>query len=155
MKEFEYVNQIVPLKNSLALRAQANILTTNAPTSIDLRTIFGTGMIGRGHYLTIQADCPTLTGRIYIAFGSSQGTIDPMAVGTGPTICYPLLDGLKDRFQLTGGSERAGSLGGTGVATLTEYPWLHFCNPSYMASGMLRLNWSSLASTQNSSEFCP
>lgn len=156
LKEFEYCNHIAPLKNSLALRAQVKLATSPASQSIDLRTVFGTGMMGRGHFLSVAADCPTGTGRVYIAFGSSAGTIDPMAVGTGPSVCYPIFDAnVPERFQLTGGDERAGSLGGTGVATLTSYTHLHYVNPTYMPSGLLSLTWSSLSPTQNSSEFCP
>jgi hypothetical protein len=151
LKEFEDSHHIAPLKNSVVMHAQANLLVTPVGTSYDLRTLFGTGIAERGHFLTLKAECPTGTGKVFVAFGSSPGQIDPMETGVTTGVCYPLLDMLPERFQLTGGFEQ-----GSGVATnIAIYSHLHVRGPSFMPSGFLRLQWSSLAPSQNSSEFCP
>lgn len=135
-------NVTPPLKNSVAMKCIA--VLTYSPTSQtqDLNALFAG--IEAGHYLTLRAD----GGKVYVAFGSSAGTIDDTAAGTGTSVCYPLSDGESMHVRPTAGNERA-----TGVATLANYNFLHYKAPTGSATGYLRMYRSSLNESQDAGVF--
>lgn len=136
-------NVTPPLKNSTAMKCIAVLAFSPTSSSIDLSTLFA--KLDNGHFLTLRAD----GGKCYIAFGSSAGTIDETAVGTGPTVCYPLADGESLPVRPVFGEERA-----TGIATLVNgYNFLHMKGPSGAATGYMRMYRSSLSENQDAGLF--
>jgi hypothetical protein len=146
-REYEAANIIAPLRNAtgLHMKAQANIVVSNAGVSQGLSGLFGRA-VGDGHFLTLQAD----GAKVYVQFAAdSSGTIDAFATGNGPTICYPIPDGVSMPVVPIGGREV-----GTGVATTVRYNFINAKVASGgVATGYLRLYLSSLAPGQNAEEF--
>ena len=143
--EFEGWNQTSPLKNSAAMKNIAVIAVSVVPSATDLNALFG--RVGGGHYYTLQPDGV----KMYIAFSSNQsdGTaIDQTVVGAGKQACFPLAADTPFRLRLTAGAERA-----TGIATLCQYDFLHAKVASGVATSLLYIYRSSLASNQGSEQF--
>ena len=139
--DFQALNVTTPIKNSNAMKCIAVISVLTTSSSTDLGTLLGA--LGIGGYLTVKADMPAnTTGRIYFAFGSSDGTIDDSATGTGNTVCWPLPDGHEMSFRLATGREMTAS----NVATLCCYKHLH---TKGTATGYLRVYRSSLPPDQD------
>jgi hypothetical protein len=136
-------NVTPPLKNSTAMKCIAVLAFSPASLTQDLAQFFA--KLDNGHFLTVRAD----GGKCYVAFGSSAGTIDETAVGTGPTVCWPLSDGESMHVRPVFGEERA-----TGIATLvSNYNILHYKGPTGTATGYLRLYRSSLNQNQEAGLF--
>ncbi len=139
---YEANNVTPPLKNSTAMKCIAVLIYGPSTQTQDLTTLFA--KLDNGHYLTMQAD----GGKCYVAFGSSAGTIDESAVGTGPTVCFPIADGQALQVRPVFGEERA-----TGIATLVNYNFLHFKGATGAATGYLRMYRSSLSPNQEAGMF--
>ena len=136
-------NVTPPLKNSVAMKCIAVLIYGPTTQTQDLTALFG--KLDNGHYLTLRAD----GGKVYVAFGSSAGTIDESAVGTGITAAWPIADGENLNVRpIGGGDERA-----TGVATLCAYNFLHFKGATGAATGYLRMYRSSLSQNQEPGMF--
>lgn len=135
-------NVTPPLKNSVAMKCIAVLIYGPSTQTVDLNTLFG--KLDNGHYLTLRAD----GGKVYVAFGSSVGTIDEVATGNGITAAWPIADGENLPVRPIFGEERA-----TGVATLVNYNVLHFKGATGAATGYLRMYRSSLSQNQEAGMF--
>ena len=139
-------NVTPPLKNTNAMKCIWNGIAGPSVQTLDMRTVMGAtnAYVDGSHYLTLAAD-----GRkVYVAFGSSAGTIDPNAIGNGITVCWPIPDGTTRDVRPVSGYERA-----TGVSTLCAYNVLHYTTGTGASSGYLRLYRSSLGPGQDAGEF--
>lgn len=138
--EHEQYNEIVPLKNTAAMKAIAAFLCNGTSLSADLTQYFGPGVLG-SHYLTIAAD----GGKLYVALSTNAATIDETAVGNGVTVAWAVPDGRFMRVRPTAGREVA-----TGIATQVSYGVLNYKGNSGV---YVRVYRSSLAETQGAGEF--
>ncbi|TAK10614.1 MAG: hypothetical protein EPO32_14890 [Anaerolineae bacterium] len=148
--EFEAANITLPIKNiSTLLGAGSNsgkiaciasIMVGTGSTSTDLTTLFGG--LGKGHYLTFQAD----GSKVYVALGAVAGTIDSTATGVGATVCWPIPDGTSLSGRLLSGRRVP-----TGqVATMTFHTILHH---QAVATCTLRIYLSSVDDGQGTEQF--
>lgn len=131
--EYEAMNVLPPLKNSGAMKCIAVLTVSGSSQVTDLETLFG--QLSDGHFLTLSADGP----KVYVAFGSASGTIDPSATGGGTAVCFPIPSEGQLPVRPTAGREVA-----TGVATNVKYNYLHYVGASGTAGGYLRVYRSSL-----------
>ena len=124
--------------------SQASVQALTTPTFVDLYHLFG--RFGNGHALSVQAD----GGKIYVALGAVPTASISLTVGTGVKQCWPIPDGVSERYFQPAGREVGTGLVGTGssIATSVKYRYLQ-----YFGSGVLRMYRSSLAPTQNTEEF--
>lgn len=142
--EYEAMNEVAPLKNTDGMNAIAVLAISPTSQVIDLLTLFGNGK----HFLTLQADTVPANGKVYVALGINEGTINDAATGVGITVCQSLKDGERLRVRL------ANHLGiATGVATLAFMRYLHWKGATGGATGYLRIHRSSLEPSQDSREF--
>lgn len=145
--DFEGWNQTTPLKNSVAMKCIAVIAVSATPSATDLKSLFGNA--GNGHYYTLQPDGV----KMYIAFSANanDGTpIDQTVVGTGKQVCFPLTADVPFPVRLMQGLER--NISGI-VATLCQYDFLHAKVASGVATSLLYVYRSSVASNQGSEQF--
>ncbi len=141
-KEYEAANVTAPLKNSNAMKCIAVLGVSEAVQTADLAALFGSTY--SAHYYTARADGV----KVYLAFGSSAGTIDEAATGNGNTVAWPVADGENLPLQLLSGKEVA-----TGVGTLVNYNILHYKTATGMGTGYLRIYRSSVGPNQGSEAF--
>lgn len=137
IREYESRNIIWPLANSTNMLAQFSVAAVTTPTYVDLRSVMP-GM-EEGHAVSVQAE----GGKIMVALGSVPTASISTAVGTGTNQCWPIPDGVSERYFKPAGQER-----GTGVHTATDYRYLQ-----YFGSGTLRLAYSSLGPNQDTLSF--
>lgn len=146
-KEYQASNVTPPLKNTTAMRCIAVLHVGPTVTTQDLDLLFG--KLDNSNFITLAAD----GAKVYVAFGSSAGTIDDRAtsaVGPVTSLCWPLTDGEKSPVIPIGGGEFYPS---GGVATgAVRYNVLHAKTPTGM-SGYLRIYRSSTRPGQGSQEF--
>lgn len=143
-KEFQASNVTPPLKNTTAMKCIATLLAGPTVQTVDLDTLFGS--IDNSNYLTMRAD----GAKVYIAFGSSAGTIDDRETGSGAGVCWPVADGENFPVVPIGGREVFPS---GGVATgAVRYEVLHYKTPTGV-SGYLRFYRSSTQRGHGSEDF--
>lgn len=143
-KEFQASNVTPPLKNTTAMKCIAVFAVGPTVQTVDLDTLFGN--IDNSNFLTLRAD----GAKVYVAFGSSAGTIDDRATGTGETVCWPVADGENFPVIPIGGREIFPS---GGVATgAVRYEVMHYKTPTGV-SGYLRLYRSSTQRGRGSEDF--
>ena len=140
--EFQWHNEIAPLKNSNAMKCIAVLSVSATSQTVDLATLFGKPE--NGEFYTLRADGL----KVYIAFGTLAGTISDTATGTDNTVGFPVPDGTDVRVKLTGGRENA-----TGIATYVHYTILHYKGSATGVTGYLRIQRSSLQPTKGSEQF--
>jgi hypothetical protein len=141
IKEYEAANQLLPLKNTDAMKAVATVLADGTSRTVDLSTYFS--QLGAGHFLTLVAD----GAKIYVSLGHAAGTIDETVVGTHNNACVPVPDGSSLH-----GIPIAGRTVATGIATMLNFNVLHY-KTSGSATGYLRMYRSSLAPSQDAGHF--
>jgi hypothetical protein len=141
VKEYEAANQLLPLKNTDAMKALGNVLADGTSRTLDLSTYFA--QLDAGHFLTLIAD----GAKVYVAMGHAAGTIDEAAVGNGATVCVPIPDG-----SAMHGVPIYGRTVATGIATTLAFRTLHY-KTAGTATGYLRMYRSSLAPNQGAGEF--
>jgi hypothetical protein len=141
VKEYEAANQLLPLKNTDAMKAIATVLADGTSRTVDLSTYFA--QLDAGHFLTLIAD----GSKIYVALGHAAGTIDETVVGTHNNGCIPIPDG-----STLHGVPMSGRTVATGIATTLAFRTLHY-KTAGTATGYLRLYRSSLAPNQGAGEF--
>jgi hypothetical protein len=138
IKEYEAHNITWPLANSPNMRDQFSVQAFTVPTFLDMKAVFP--KFDAGHAVSVQAD----NGKVYIALGSVPTAAISLTVGTGVNQCWPLPDGVSERYFKPGkGREIA-----TGLATTTDYRYLQ-----YMGTGTLRLYLSSVAPVGHTEDF--
>jgi hypothetical protein len=143
-KEFQASNVTPPLKNTTAMKCIAVFAVGPTVQTVDLDTLFGS--IDNGNFLTVRAD----GAKVYVAFGSSAGTIDDRETGTGTGACGPVADGENFPVIPIGGREIFPS---GGVATgAVRYEIMHYKTPTGV-SGYLRLYRSSTQHGRGSEDF--
>ena len=142
-RDAESRNIIWPLANSQQMVSQASVQALTTPTFVDLKHLFG--KFDTGHAVSVQAD----GGKIYIALGAVPTASISLTVGTGVKQCWPIPDGVSERYFQPGGREVGTGVGtGSSVATSVSYRYLQ-----YFGSGTLRLYRSSLGLGQTTEEF--
>jgi hypothetical protein len=142
IKEYEAANLLLPLKNTDAMKAVANVLAESTSRTIDLSTYFS--QLGAGHFLTLVAD----GAKIYVSMGHAAGTIDETVVGTHNNSCVPVPDGSSLH-----GIPIAGRTVATGIATMLNFNVLHYKTSASGVTGYLRMYRSSLAPSQDAGHF--
>ena len=86
IREFQAANLPVPIKNTASTIALYSVTVGDSSATIDLATIFGN--LESGDYLSIAAVGCT----VFVAFGTSAGSIDDTARGAGLTQCFPVFE---------------------------------------------------------------
>lgn len=98
--EQEAANIIAPLVNIAAaagVPAQVTQMAIAVTTTSTVQDLSGISAIGRGHFITLQAD----GGDVYIAFNKvNGGTIDNTATGVGTGICQRIPSGQDRTYRL-------------------------------------------------------
>lgn len=151
--EYEAMNVVTPLKNSGGLRCVAVIAVSGTPRVDDLEALFGGAQsAGAGHFYTLHCDGP----KVYVAFGSASGTIDPTAQGVSTLACWPIPADQQRDWRTVGGRE--GYMGPSGayqgVPTTVRYTQLHSVGASPGSpTGFLRIYRSSLGPGEGSEQF--
>ncbi len=83
--EYENANVVAAYKNTATMIAQWSTDVDTNSDSTDLDTVFG--QLDDGSWLDICNDGDT---KMYVAFGTTGGSIDPAATGSGLTQCWPI-----------------------------------------------------------------
>lgn len=148
--EQEAANITPPLHGSPALVNIASVQAVPSATSKALTTLFGTGAVRNGHYLTLQAD----GAKCYVAFGvggpgfatgsPQAGIIDDLQIGNGTAQCWPIPDGTSLNVRMVEGREMGTGIGAS-LMVKQLYETLYY---KAQATCALRMYWSSLASEQ-------
>jgi hypothetical protein len=160
IREYEAHNVLLPLKNSTAMKSQANIMVSTAGVVQNLASLFYG--LQDGHFITPQAD----GAKIYVAFGSNDVgqtlllgltgyAIEPNATGNGQQVCYPIPDGVMLPGVPYGGKE----VGNTGLMAPTLVAGYNYVHARVASGGsptaFLRFYRSSVAPGQEPGVFKP
>lgn len=152
MDPTSYFNRFLPLGGNLGTQQMATIGLSPTPTSIDLRSIFGS--VDNGAGIMVKADAqgqpaPSGPWRAYFSFTDKGTTINEALTGPGTASgaqCWPLLDGQEMLGHLT-----SGRAVGTGFATMLSYPVLNV--KSSFGSGTFKIMRHTLVEPQDASRF--
>ncbi len=149
MKPESYFNRFLPLGGNLGTQQVAAIPISSNPTSIDLRSVFGS--LDNGDGLLVKADAfgQPSGWRAYFSLTEKPATINENQSAPGSASgaqCWPLLDGQELLGHLT-----SGRAVGTGFCTQLIYSTLNVKASS--GSGMFRLMRHTLVEPQDASRF--
>ena len=149
MKTEQYFNRFLPLGGNLGTQQMASFQLSPIPTSIDLRSVFGS--LDNGDGLMIKADGAGQPSgwRGYFSFTDKPTTINEGQTTPGTASgaqCWPLQDGQEMLGHLTSGRAVA-----TGFATQLSYAVLNMKSSS--GSGMFKLMRHTLTQQQDASRF--
>ena len=141
--EHQAANITPPLMNSAAMKCIGVVLGTGASQVLDLETYFAE--FDNGEFLTLVAD----GAKFYVALAeNAAGSINPVATGTGATVCMVIPDGTQLPFRPVAGEVKA-----TGISTQVRYTQLHYRVNTSVSTGFLRMYRSSLQNLQGVERF--
>lgn len=152
MQEKSYFNRFLPLGGNIGTQQMVTLGLSSTPTSIELRSVFGS--LDNGDGILVKADAcgqgmPSGAWRAYFSLTEKATTINGTLLTPGTASGaqgWPLLDGQELFGHLTSGRMVA-----TGVATQLAYSTINLV--SSFGSGTLKLMRHSLVEPQDASRF--
>ena len=123
----DFFNATPPIKNSNAVKCMFAVLANHTSQELDLSTYLRN--LEGDQILWLQAD----GAKVYYVLAMGSGTISEIAVGNGPTVCWPIPDGVTVPNKVIAGREVA-----TGIATFVTYKTLQYMTGATGVTAYLR-----------------